>query len=117
MLAQANRLVSADDYRVALRRGKRIALENTVVSIVGTEASNPARVGFIVTRKVGNAVKRNRVRRRMKAIAWELVDGGLSGRDVIIRALPGSAQAEWATLREEISGAFAVDALSRGAAR
>ncbi|HEY9499493.1 MAG TPA: ribonuclease P protein component [Terrimesophilobacter sp.] len=106
MLARANRLVSADDYRTVLRRGSRRASLNTVVSVVRTVAGSPARFGFIVTRKVGNAVKRNRVRRRMKAIAWELINGGLTGTDVVVRALPASVEADWVTLHSEITEAL-----------
>lgn len=104
MLAQANRLVSADDFRAVLRRGSRRASGNTVVSVLRTPVGTPSRFGFIVTRKVGNAVKRNRVRRRMKAIAWELVNGGVAGTDVVIRALPASVKADWGTLHSEIFG-------------
>jgi ribonuclease P protein component len=79
---------------------------NTVVSVVRTPTGSPARFGFILTRKVGNAVKRNLVRRRMKAIAWELVNGGLAGTDVVIRALPASVEADWVTLHSEITEAL-----------
>lgn len=106
MLARANRLVSADDYRTVLRRGRRIAAGNTVVSILGTGDGVSARFGFIVTRKVGNAVNRNRVRRRMKAIARELVGDGMTGADVVVRALPAAASANWATLHSEIVAAM-----------
>lgn len=106
MLAQANRLVAADDYRAVLRRGTRRTSENTVVSVVRTSTGNPARFGFIVTRKVGNAVKRNRVRRRMKAVAWDLVNDGLTGADVVVRALPASVKADWVTLHSEITEAL-----------
>ncbi|GAA3729417.1 ribonuclease P protein component [Leifsonia bigeumensis] len=106
MLARANRLVSADDYRTVLRRGRRVATANTVVSILDTGSGTMARFGFIVTRKVGNAVSRNRVRRRMKAIARELVDGGVRGVDVVVRALPDAASANWATLHSEITAAM-----------
>lgn len=106
MLARANRLVSADDYRTVLRRGSRRASVNTVVSVARTKSGDAARFGFIVTRKVGNAVVRNRVRRRMKAVAWELVSGGLSGVDVVVRALPASAEAGWASLHSEITEAL-----------
>lgn len=106
MLARANRLVTADDYRTVLRRGRRIAADNTVVSIFETEDGTDARFGFIVTRKVGNAVKRNSVRRRMKAIAWEFVDGGMTGADVVVRALPVAASADWTVLHSEISTAM-----------
>jgi ribonuclease P protein component len=106
VLARANRLVTADDFRTVLRRGRRIAADNTVASILETADGARARFGFIVTRKVGNAVKRNSVRRRMKAVAWELVDGGMSGADVVIRALPTAATADWAVLRTEITTAM-----------
>lgn len=112
MLAKANRLVTADDYRAVLRRGSRRASMNTVVSIARTGAERPARFGFIVTKKVGNAVKRNQIRRRMKAIAWELVDGGLTGTDVVVRALPASSKANWVSLHSEI-----VEAVDGGARR
>ncbi len=36
-------------------------------------ADRPLRVGFTVSRKVGNAVKRNRARRRLKAAAVEVL--------------------------------------------
>ena len=36
-------------------------------------STNEARIGFTVTRKVGNSVKRNRVRRRLKAAAAEIM--------------------------------------------
>ncbi len=73
---------------------------------------DPARFGFIVTKKVGNAVHRNLVRRRLKAIARNLVDDGFGGVDVVIRALPSSVDADWATLRTEVS-----DAVNRGVSR
>lgn len=46
------------------------------------------RFGFIVAKTVGNAVVRNRLRRRMRAAAFELVRAGLTGADVVVRALP-----------------------------
>jgi ribonuclease P protein component len=103
VLARTNRLVTADDFRSVLRRGRRIPGANLVVSVVAT--GRPARFGFVITRKVGNSVNRNRVRRRLRAIARELVDGGLSGRDVVVRALPASVVAGWSELHAELTGA------------
>ncbi len=106
MLARANRLVSADDFRTVLRRGRRVTTGNCIVSIVETANDADARFGFVVTRKVGNAVNRNTVRRRMKAIAREFVDGGLSGVDVVVRAMPTAAAAAWSALRAELGSAI-----------
>jgi ribonuclease P protein component len=63
------------------------------------------RFGFIVGKTVGIAIRRNLVRRRLKAVAYELLPQLPAGVDIVIRALPASAQAEWASLHEEVSRA------------
>ena len=102
MLARTNRLVTPADFRTTLRRGRRDQRDTMVVSVAPSAHGQPARFGFVVTKKVGNAVSRNLVRRRLKAVARELVDGGISGIDVVVRPLPASADAGWATLRDEL---------------
>lgn len=103
MLARTNRLLTAADFRGVFRRGMRHPMDSMTVSTLITEEGAPARFGFVVTKKVGNAVRRNLVRRRLKAVARELVDSGLTGVDVVARALPASADVDWATLRRELS--------------
>ena len=46
------------------------------LKIPGDEGERPPRVGFTVTRQIGNAVVRNRIRRRLKA-AVNAVGGNL----------------------------------------
>ena len=49
------------------------------------DAEIPVRVGFTVSRKVGNAVERNRARRRLRAAAWEIVaDFARPGCELVI---------------------------------
>lgn len=109
MLARANRIVRGDDYRATVRRGRRNATPNVVVSVVRrpADASGPTRFGFIVAKTVGNAVTRNLVRRRLKGIAHELLQSHPSGYDVVVRALPAAPQAPWPTLLEDVSRSFA----------
>jgi ribonuclease P protein component len=64
----------------------------------------PSRHGFVVGRRVGKAVVRNRVRRRIKAIGWELARE-VSGLDVVVRALPSAADAPYADLEGEVRSA------------
>nr|WP_221234341.1 ribonuclease P protein component [Terrimesophilobacter mesophilus] len=101
-MARANRLVTPADFRTTLRRGRRDSRETMVVSVAPSSPGDPARFGFVVTKKVGNAVIRNLVRRRLKAVARELVDGGVRGIDVVVRPLPASVDAGWAALRDEL---------------
>jgi ribonuclease P protein component len=65
-----------------------------------------ARFGFIVTKAIGNAVKRNLVRRRLKTLADRALAGGFSGVDVVFRALPLSATASFSTLETDVSRAL-----------
>ena len=110
MLAKANRITSADDYRVIVRRGAKVAGAHTVSYVRSRESGTDARFGFIVSKKVGTAVRRNLVRRRLKAACHEAVADDVRGVDVVVRALPGAAEAEWPVLRAEV-----LDALSRRA--
>jgi ribonuclease P protein component len=103
VLAKANRITRGADYKATVRRGVRATDANTVTYIRRNPDSQVVRFGFIVGKTVGTANRRNLVRRRMKAIAHELLPQMTPGVDVVIRALPGSAQAEWATLHEEVT--------------
>ncbi|MES2093379.1 MAG: ribonuclease P protein component [Actinomycetota bacterium] len=104
MLATANRLVRADDYRRLVRRGQRSATPHTLVYRAEGDGSRPPRFGFIVPKSVGKAVSRNLVRRRLKALTYALMPALPAGTEIVIRALPGAAQAGWDTLRSEVSG-------------
>lgn len=107
MLAKANRITSADDYRVIVRRGAKVAGAHTVSYVRSRESGTDARFGFIVSKKVGTAVRRNRVRRRMKAVCHEALVSGVAGVDVVVRALPSAADASWPALRADVLAALA----------
>ncbi|WP_082519056.1 ribonuclease P protein component [Leifsonia sp. Leaf336] len=111
MLAKPHRITRGADYRATVRRGARFTAANTTTHVRLNRDSDVVRFGFIVSKAVGNAVVRNRVRRRLKAAAYEVLPrlesaaGDGPGLDIVIRALPASAQVRWATLHEEVSGA------------
>lgn len=101
MLAKANRITTGDDYRFVVRRGAKIVGAHTVSYARSREAGADVRFGFIVSKKVGNAVVRNRVRRRLKAAAFETVSS-LENTDIVVRALPSAAEACWRDLRSDV---------------
>ncbi|MFP7761815.1 ribonuclease P protein component [Marisediminicola sp. LYQ85] len=111
MIARRNRVTTADDYRAAVRRGVRTSAPLATVHIRKTEHPD-ARFGFIVAKTVGNAAHRNLVRRRLKSIAHDRLSTVPAGTDIVIRALPGSAQAPWVSLNAQIT-----HALSKGLTR
>ena len=65
----------------------------------------PTRVGFVVSRSVGAAVVRNRVRRRLRHLAAGQLDRLPPGSRVVVRALPASAGATYDQLATALRGA------------
>ena len=62
-----------------LQAGRRKELDGK------TDGDAPARVGFTVSRRVGNAVRRNRVRRRLRAVVERVMpDLAESGYDYVV---------------------------------
>jgi ribonuclease P protein component len=58
----------------------------------------PVRVGFTASRKVGNAVKRNRARRRLRAVAAEVLEHAEPGMDFVLIARPATVDREYQAL-------------------
>jgi ribonuclease P protein component len=101
VLAKANRIVRGDDFRRIVRTGRRAGGPLAVVHRARPEAA-VARFGFIVSKQVGNAVVRNRVKRRLSEIVRADL-AAIEPADIVIRALPAAGQADFATLRAGIS--------------
>ena len=103
MLARPNRLTRGADYRQVVRRGTRCGGARLVTSVLPGGEERAPRFGFIISKQVGTAVVRNTVRRRLKAICAELRDTVPQGTDVVIRALPASATADFGDLRADVT--------------
>ena len=103
MLAKPNRLTRGSDYKATVRRGNRCAGAHTVTYVGRAGDPAVARFGFIVNRQVGSAVVRNTVRRRLKAVCAEVLPTIRPDVDVVIRALPSAATADFAALRDEVT--------------
>ncbi|MFL6060347.1 MAG: ribonuclease P protein component [Marmoricola sp.] len=106
MLASANRLTRAEDFRLVVRRGRRtggpLVVVHQVVPNVDKAISSPAKVGFVVAKSVGPAVTRNRVKRRLRHLLRERIDSLPAGSMLVVRALPGAAGADSRDLGAEL---------------
>ena len=79
-----------------------------------TAGTGPPRAGFVVNRKVGGAVARNRAKRLLREAlrleARELPEG----LDLVVMALPGIADASYREVAEDLRGVLAAAGLDGG---
>ena len=71
------------------------------------DGDDALRVGFTVTKKIGGAVVRNRMKRRLRALARELLPtAGIPGADHVLIGREGGIEREFGLLREELAKAL-----------
>jgi ribonuclease P protein component len=104
MLPAAARMRRSTDFGLATRSGSRagrqLVLGHLLVRPEST--SEPARVGFVVSKAVGSAVVRNTVRRRLRHLARGYLGLLPGGSLLVVRAAPGAATACQADLAADL---------------
>jgi ribonuclease P protein component len=98
---------------LAANAGRRASAPGFVLLVRDRADGDPAkRVGYTVTKKIGGAVVRNRMKRRLRALARELLPaGGIAGSDHVLIGRQGGIERDFAALRQEL--ARALDKLRR----
>ncbi|WGW11784.1 ribonuclease P protein component [Saxibacter everestensis] len=104
MLPREHRLRRSQDFSLVFRKGKRFGAKRLVVHLYIDTETHAERVGFVVSKAVGNAVARNLVKRRLRAIVARHRDQLPGGAMLVIRALPGAADAAFGDLEVEVLG-------------
>lgn len=92
-----------------LNSGRRWAAPGLVLQMKPTpDGGEGLRLGLTVTKKIGNAVVRNRVRRRLRAAARAVLPvAGKAGHDYVLIARAGSETRDFAALKADIEAALA----------
>ena len=90
----------------------RLPLADPDLSELG---ANPMRFGVTVTKKIGNAVVRNRMKRRFRALLRELLPSfGIASADHVMIGREGGVERDFATLRRELTEALARATAGKG---
>lgn len=91
---------------LAANRGLRVARPGFVL-LAHPNQGKGTRYGITVTKKIGNAVVRNRMKRRFREILWELLpQQGLPDHDHILIGRAGGIERDFGQLREELTVAL-----------
>ncbi|MGQ0520466.1 MAG: ribonuclease P protein component [Actinomycetota bacterium] len=91
---------------LALRRSRRRARRGPItVTFVHGVPTGPPRVAYAVSRAVGGAVVRNRLRRRLRAVVFEL-GPTLGPGAYLVGAAPEAASLPFRELKAMVSGAL-----------
>jgi ribonuclease P protein component len=101
------RLKKRAEFLRAASAGKKAAIGGVVLQALPRADMLPARLGFTVTKKVGNAVVRNRTRRRLKEAARLLLaDRDLTGVDLVLIGRDSTRKRNFIVLQGDIRRAL-----------
>jgi ribonuclease P protein component len=111
-MKRKHRLSRSRDFDAVYRKGRSVATRFLVLYAFPREddADGEPRLGLAVSRQLGSAVERTRLKRRLRSAFDELRDGLPPGHDYVLIARPGLAEAgeqrgfDW--LRERVEETF-----------
>ncbi|MCL2540855.1 MAG: ribonuclease P protein component [Nocardioidaceae bacterium] len=101
-------MVDAASFRATTRRGRRAGSATLVTHLLADPAvgglvgvAGPL-AGFVVSNAVGNAVVRNRVKRRLRHLVAERIDALPASSRLVVRANPVAATASYRELGSDL---------------
>jgi len=113
LLARGNRMRTSEEFRQTIRFGKRSARPSLVAHVVPAGTGHTS-VGFVVSKAVGPAVVRNRVKRRLRHLMRDRIDQLPTGARLVIRALPRAAQQSSSSLASDLDAALTKSGVKTG---
>ena len=107
------RLQRRDDFLRVAGRGRKWVTPGLILQVASMDLAiagsdeKGVRVGFTASRRVGNAVERNRVRRRLRAAVREVLDcHGRRGRDYVVIGRRASLVRPFRSLVQDLKAAL-----------
>ena len=107
MSSQPPRLTRRAEFLRVAAKGRKAPMPGLVLQALARNDNQPARLGFTVTKKVGNAVIRNRTRRRLKEAALLLLrEQPVAGVDLVLIGRDATRGRDFAALQADLRRAL-----------
>lgn len=101
-----DRLRQRADF-LAAAQGPRASSPGFVVQMRSRNDDGPARIGFTVTKKVGNAPERNRIRRRLRAVIRLAGEAAIPApNDYVLIGRRAALSRDFSDLQGDLAGAL-----------
>lgn len=105
LLSSIETLKKRKDFLRVAADGRRWVTSNFVLQI-GIATHNEVRAGYTATKKLGNAVKRNFAKRRMRSLVRGVFpEHATPGHDYVVIARDGMLVNSFGTIRDELARA------------
>lgn len=99
--SKAKRLTNTADFSRVREQGRVFRGGLLAIGVLEDAAGSTFRAGFITSRRIGAAVVRNRVRRRLREIVRKHQQELRSGILIVVIAQPAAARSSFAALEDE----------------
>lgn len=102
MLPQKNRLKKRKEFAYIYKNGKKISSSHLSLIFIKSKIYN-SRIGISVSNKVGNAVKRNKIKRQLREIMSANIPYLRNHQNIVLSAHPNISECDFSKLRAEVN--------------
>ncbi|WP_042354586.1 ribonuclease P protein component [Bacillus rubiinfantis] len=102
------RIKKNQDFQKVFQQGRSFANRQFVVYALAKEEQDFYRIGLSVSKKLGNAVTRNRIKRYIRQSILELKDQLIPGHDYVIIARKPAAEMDFFAVKNSLTHVFKV---------
>lgn len=96
------RIKKNDDFQTVFKKGKSVANRQFVIYILRKDDQKNFRIGLSVSKKIGNAVKRNQIKRYIRQVFHELSEQVEPGKDYVIIARKPAAELDFHSIKKSL---------------
>lgn len=97
------RIKKNTEFQAVFKKGRSTANRQFIVYVLKKEEQPVFRIGLSVSKKIGNAVTRNRIKRYIRQSFFELQEGLTGGNDYVIIARKPAADMDYFEVKKSLA--------------